>query len=56
MSQRVKLLKRKGKLHSWGLSAREGLYLALVLLAQPVALLESSLGRGATVTVYATIE
>ena len=56
MSQRVKLLRRKEKLHSWGLSAREGIYLALFLLAQPVALLESCLGRGATVTVYATIE
>ena len=56
MSQRVKLLKNKGKLHSWGLSIKEGAYLALFVLAQPFALLEASLGRGATVTVYATID
>lgn len=56
MSQRVKLLRRKGKRNSWGLSLRDSVYLALFVLAQPVALLESSLGRGATVTIYATIE
>ena len=56
MSQRVQLLRRKEKLHSWGLSCKEGLYLALLILAQPLAFFESSLGRGATVTVYATIE
>ncbi len=56
MSQRVKLLRRKGKLHSWSSSCKEGLYLALFILAQPLALLESCLGRGATVTVYATID
>ncbi|MDA2933636.1 class I SAM-dependent methyltransferase [Acidobacteria bacterium AH-259-D05] len=56
MSQRVKLLKRKGKLHSWDLSIKEGTYFALFILAQPFALIEAALGRGATVTVYATIE
>jgi SAM-dependent methyltransferase len=56
MSQRVQLLRRKEKLHSWGLSCKEGLYLALLILAQPLAFFESSLGRGATVTVYATID
>ena len=56
MSQRVKLLRRKEKLHSWGLFCKEGLYLGLFILAQPFALLESCLGRGGTITVYATIE
>ena len=56
MSQRVKRLKRKGKMDSWASPLRAGAYLALFVLAQPLVLLESSLGRGATVTVYATIE
>jgi SAM-dependent methyltransferase len=56
MSQRVKLLKRKGELHSLGLSMKQGAFLALLVLAQPLAFLESAVGRGATVTVYATIE
>lgn len=56
MSQRVKLLKRTGKSYSWDSPLKEGAFFALFVLAQPLALLESSLGRGATVTVYATIE
>ncbi len=56
MSQRVKLLKKKGKLHSLSLSIKESAYLALVILAQPFALIEAALGRGATVTVYVTLD
>lgn len=56
MSQRVKLMRRRGKLHSLDLFLKEGTYLALFTMAQPLALLESLLGRGATVTVYATLE
>ena len=55
MSQRVKLLREKGKRHSLGLSIREVLYLPLFVLVQPLALLEAILGRGATVTVFATM-
>ena len=55
MSQRVKLIKKKGKSHSLGLTLKETLYLSLMLLAQPLALVEASIGRGATVTVYATV-
>ncbi|MDA2929428.1 class I SAM-dependent methyltransferase [Acidobacteria bacterium AH-259-O06] len=56
MSRRVKLLKKKGKSHSLGLVLKESLYLALFVLAQPFALMEAALGRGATVTVYATLD
>ncbi len=55
MSQRVKLLKKKEKLHSLSLSIKESAYLALIILAQPFALIEAALGRGATVTVYVTL-
>ena len=56
MSQRVKLLKKKGKLNPWSLSIKESAYLALIILAQPFALMEAALGRGATVTVYVTLD
>ena len=55
-SQRVKLIRRTGRSHSLGLAVREILYLNLLLLAQPLALLEAGVGRGATVTVYATLD
>ena len=54
MSQRVRLLKKKGRHHSLGLTIKEGLYLNLLILAQPFVLIEALFGRGATVTVYAT--
>jgi SAM-dependent methyltransferase len=56
MSQRVKLFREKGRLNSPSLSIRESIYFALFVLAQPFALLEASLGRGGTVTVYATMD
>lgn len=56
VSQRVKLLKRKHKLYSSSLFLKETLYFILFVLAQPPSFVEAVLGRGATVTVYATIE
>jgi SAM-dependent methyltransferase len=56
MSQKVKLLKRTGSLHSPGLLMKEIVYFGLLLLAQPFAAMEATLGRGGTVTVYATLE
>ena len=53
MSQRVKLLRRKGKIDSLGLRIKTIVYFGLFVLAQPFALLEAALGRGGTVTVYA---
>ncbi len=54
MSQRVRLLKKKGTSRSLGLTIKEGLYLNLLILAQPFVLIEAFFGRGGTVTVYAT--
>ena len=54
-SQRVKL-KRRHRSHSLGFAVKEMFYLNLLLLAQPLALLEAGLGRGATLTVYATVD
>ena len=56
MSQRVKLLRRRGKATSWSLPLRQAAYLPLLVLAQPLALAEAGLGRGATVTVHATLD
>jgi len=56
MSQRVKSLRRRGKIDTWDLPLRQGIYLSLFILAQPMALAEAALGRGATVTVCATLE
>lgn len=56
MSQRVKLIRRKGRSHSPGLVLKEAVYFSLLMLAQPLAWLEARLGRGATVTVYATLD
>jgi SAM-dependent methyltransferase len=56
MSQKVKRLKRTGSLHSPGLLMKEIVYFGFLLLAQPFAALEAALGRGGTVTVYATLE
>ena len=56
MSQRVKLLRSKGQVDSWGLWFKRSVYVALLVLAQPFALLEAGVGRGGTVTVCATID
>lgn len=56
MSQKVRLLREKKKARSLGLPAREAVYFGLLVLAQPLAAMEAALGRGATVTVYATPE
>lgn len=56
MSQRVKLTRKQGTSRSMGLAFKEAVYLGLLLLAQPTAFLESTLGRGATITVYATLD
>ena len=56
MSQRVLLRRRSGRSHSKLLTLKEALYFNLLVLAQPLAWLEAGVGRGATVTVYATLE
>ncbi|MEE8585016.1 MAG: class I SAM-dependent methyltransferase [Acidobacteriota bacterium] len=56
MSQKVRLLRRTGKRHSLGLALREAAYLPAFALAQPLAWLEARMGRGASITVYATLE
>ena len=56
MSQRVKLKKKRGRSHSLGLTVKEVLYLSLLVLAQPLALMEAGVGQGATVTLYATVD
>ena len=56
MSQKVRLLREKQTARTLGLSAREAVYFGLLILAQPLAAAEATLGRGATVTVYATPE
>ncbi|RPI23918.1 MAG: class I SAM-dependent methyltransferase [Acidobacteria bacterium] len=56
MSQKVKRVRRSGSSHSGGLLFKEFAYLGLLLFAQPLAALEAALGRGGTVTVYATLD
>ncbi len=56
MSQRVKLLRRSGKPRSLALSVKNLVYLPLLMMAQPLAWLEAKLGRGATVTVCASLD
>lgn len=56
MSQRVKLLRGIKKVRSSGYVVKELTYFHLVMLAQPLAWLESLLGRGGTVTVHVTVE
>lgn len=56
MSQKVRLMRRRGSVHSPALMLRELGYLPLVIAAQPLAALEAALGCGGTVTVYAGIE
>ena len=54
MSQRVRLFRHFRKVRTLGLLVRELAYLGLLILSQPFALLEAALGRGGTVTIYAT--
>lgn len=56
MSQKVKRIRRVGSAHSTGLLLKECTYFGLFLLAQPLAALEAALGRGGTVTIYATLD
>ena len=56
MSRKVRLLRETKRARSVGLPVREAVYFGLLILAQPLAVAEASLGRGATVTVYATPE
>jgi len=56
MSQKVKRIRRCGSPQSAGLLARELAYFGFFLLAQPLAALEAALGRGGTVTIYATLD
>jgi cyclopropane fatty-acyl-phospholipid synthase-like methyltransferase len=55
MSQRVKLLRRTGRLHSRGLAFKEVLYLALLGPAQAWAVCEAACRRGASIAIYATV-
>ncbi len=56
MSSKVRSLRSKGRPDRLTEPIKQLLYFGLTLAAQPVALFESALGRGATVTVYVTIE
>lgn len=56
MSQKVRRRNSTGKGTSSGLVLKEAIYLALLVLTQPFALMEAGLGRGGTITVYATLD
>ena len=56
MSQKVRLLRETQQARTLGLSVKEAVYFGLLILAQPLAAMEAALGRGATVTVFATVE
>ena len=56
MSQKVHRRSKSGKGPSSGLVLKEAIYLALLVLTQPFALMEAGLGRGGTITVYATLD
>ncbi|MGH9341331.1 MAG: class I SAM-dependent methyltransferase [Acidobacteriota bacterium] len=56
MSQKVRLLRKKGKSNSPGLALKEAVYLSLLPLAQIFALVEAGFGRGGTVTIHASKE
>ncbi|HSR69753.1 MAG TPA: class I SAM-dependent methyltransferase [Acidobacteriota bacterium] len=55
MSQRVRKLRRGGRADAFSLALREALYFPILVALQPWAWLEAKLGRGATLTVYATV-
>ena len=56
MSRKVRRRREKRPARTSGLPVREAVYFGLLLLAQPFAAVEAALGRGATVTVFATAE
>jgi hypothetical protein len=56
MSRKVRLLREGKTSRTLGFLVREAVYFGLLVLAQPFAALEAALGRGATVTVFATPE
>ena len=56
MSSRVRSLESAGRFDRVVEPLKQFLYFSLMLAAQPFAFLESALGRGATVTVYVTLE
>ncbi len=56
VSQRVQMLRDEGRLNSWKLLLKEGVYFELLILAQLFAFIEAAFGRGATLTVYATLD
>jgi 2-polyprenyl-3-methyl-5-hydroxy-6-metoxy-1,4-benzoquinol methylase len=55
MSRRVGGV-REGRKLSWGSKIQDGLYLVLLMCAQPLAALEAGLGCGATITVCAAVD
>jgi SAM-dependent methyltransferase len=56
MSAKVRSLRSTGRRHSFTDPFLQSVYFGLMLAAQPVALLESAVGRGGTLTVYVTVE
>lgn len=56
MSQKVRTRRSGSRGPSPGSFLKEALYLSLLVLAQPFALMEAALGRGGTITVYATLD
>lgn len=56
MSRKVRLLREKKTHPKPGFLVNEAVYFGLLILAQPLAAMEAALGRGATVTVYATLQ
>jgi len=56
MSQKVERVRKGRSSHSAALLLKEFAYLGLLLCAQPLAAFEAALGRGGTVTVYATLD
>jgi len=55
IAQRIRTRGQPTKLRKVSLAVSESFYFALVLAIQPLAWMESKLGRGGTLTVYATL-
>ncbi|HSR49189.1 MAG TPA: class I SAM-dependent methyltransferase [Acidobacteriota bacterium] len=55
MSQRVRRLRRQGSADSISLALREAIYFPILMAMQPLAWLEAKLGRGGSLTVYASL-
>ena len=56
MSSRVKRARKHSPLPASFRSMADGMYFLLLWGAQPLALAEAALGRGGTLTVWATVE